>query len=42
MLELIAMCDRVLVMRQGKITAELSHSEISEEAILTHSIGGTL
>jgi ribose transport system ATP-binding protein len=41
MLELIAMCNRVIVMRQGKIVAELEGEQISEESILTHSIGGT-
>ena len=40
--ELIAMCDRVLVMRQGKIVGELDRENISEEAILTYSIGGTI
>lgn len=40
--ELIAMCDRVIVMRQGRIMAELGRDQISEEAVLTHSIGGTL
>ncbi len=40
--ELIAMCDRVFVMRNGEITAELDHDEISEEEILTYSIGGVL
>jgi len=40
--ELIAMCDRVIVMRKGRIAAELGQTDISEEAILTHSIGGTL
>jgi ribose transport system ATP-binding protein len=42
MLELIAMCDRVFVMRKGKITAELEGENISEEEILTYSIGGTI
>jgi len=40
--ELIAMCDRVFVMRKGKIAAELDRENISEETILTYSIGGTL
>jgi ABC-type sugar transport system ATPase subunit len=40
--ELIAMCDRVIVMRKGKITAVLDRENISEESILTYSIGGTL
>ena len=40
--ELIAMCDRVIIMRQGRIVAELGSEQLSEEAVLTHSIGGTL
>lgn len=40
--ELIAMCDRVFVMRKGNIVAELGREEISEENILTYSIGGVL
>lgn len=40
--ELIAMCDRVIVMRKGKVAAELDRENISEETILTYSIGGTL
>lgn len=40
--ELIAMCDRVIVMRQGEIVGEIDHDQLSEECILTYSIGGTL
>lgn len=40
--ELIAMCDRVIVMRQGRITGELTRDNLNEENILTYSIGGTL
>lgn len=40
--ELIAMCDRVYVMRQGRIVGELGSEQLSEEKILTYSIGGTL
>jgi ribose transport system ATP-binding protein len=32
--ELIGMCERVVVMRQGQITGELSGSEITEEGIM--------
>jgi ABC-type sugar transport system ATPase subunit len=39
--EVIAMSDRVMVMKNGEITAELSKNEVSEENILTHSIGGS-
>lgn len=40
--ELIAMCDRIVVMKKGKIAKVLDKEEISEENILTYSIGGTL
>jgi ABC-type sugar transport system ATPase subunit len=40
--ELIAMCDRVYVMRQGRIVGEIPQEAISEENILTYSIGGTI
>ena len=39
--EVIAMSNRVIVMKNGEITAELSKNEVSEENILTHSIGGS-
>lgn len=32
--EIIGMCDRVLVMREGRISAELNHSELTEEIIM--------
>ena len=38
--ELIAMSDKVLVMRNGSIQAELEGTKINEETILSHSIGG--
>lgn len=38
--EVIAMSDRILVMKDGEVKAELTKDEISEENILTHSIGG--
>ncbi len=40
--ELIAMCDRIVVMTKGKITKVLEKEQISEENILTYSIGGTI
>jgi len=39
--ELIGICDRILVMREGQIQGELSKKEFSEEAILRLSIGET-
>jgi erythritol transport system ATP-binding protein len=37
--EIVAVADRVLVMWKGKITAELSKSEITQEAIVAASVG---
>jgi len=39
--EVIAMSDRVMIMKNGEVVAELSKNEVSEEHILTHSIGGS-
>ena len=38
--ELIAMSDKILVMRNGSIQAELKGSRINEETILSYSLGG--
>jgi ABC-type sugar transport system ATPase subunit len=38
--EVISMSDRVLVMKNGRVTAELTNGAITEENILNHSIGG--
>jgi ribose transport system ATP-binding protein len=38
--ELIAMCDRVIVMRQGQVVGEIQREDLSEESILALSIGG--
>ena len=32
--EIVAMCDRILVMRRGELTGELSREQVSEEAIM--------
>jgi len=40
--ELIAMSDRVMVMRNGSMVAELQKSDINEENILKYSIGGSM
>ena len=37
--EVIGMADRVLVMHEGKLTAELSRSEATEEAIMFAATG---
>ena len=40
--ELMGICDRILVMRKGKIQGELTKEKYSEEDILRLSIGATL
>ena len=40
--ELISMSDRVMVICNGAIVAEVQKEDISEENILKHSIGGTV
>jgi ABC-type sugar transport system ATPase subunit len=37
--ELIGMCDRIIVMHQGRITGELTREEFSEEKILAYAAG---
>ena len=34
MAEIIAMCDRVLVLSEGRLTAELTHAEVTQERIM--------
>lgn len=38
--EIIAMSDRVVVMREGRITATLDHAELTEETIMNYAAGG--
>ena len=38
--ELMAMSDRVIIMKDRSIVADIAHAEISEESILLYSIGG--
>lgn len=40
--EVLKLCDRVLVMYHGELRGELSRSELTEEAIMILSTGGTL
>ena len=40
--ELIAMSDKVMVMRNGTMVEEIKKDQISEENILKHSIGGSI
>lgn len=37
--EILSMCDRVYVMKSGRITKEFNRSEASQEALLHHAIG---
>ena len=39
LLEILAMSDRVLVMREGRLTAELSRAEATEERIIQAAAG---
>jgi ABC-type sugar transport system ATPase subunit len=39
MLEVLGMCDRVLVMRQGRLVGEMSGAEASEEKLLALAAG---
>ncbi|MDQ3695941.1 MAG: sugar ABC transporter ATP-binding protein [Chloroflexota bacterium] len=39
--EILALADRVLVVRNGAIVAELAHAEATEELILAHATGET-
>jgi len=38
--EVVGLSDRVYVMREGEITAELSRDELSQEAIVKYAVGG--
>lgn len=42
MQELIGVCDRILVMHEGRISGELQRSEFSEEKIMAYAAGQTL
>ena len=39
--EILGMSDRVLVMREGKITADLAREDLTQETILRHAMVGT-
>jgi rhamnose transport system ATP-binding protein len=39
--EVLGMADRVLVMHEGRLTAELSKEEATEEKVLQAATGGT-
>lgn len=38
--ELMAICDRVIVLKKGNIIGELSHEDINDEKVLQHAIQG--
>ena len=38
--EIIGMCDRVIVMRQGMITGEVDKESLSEQELINYSMGG--
>ena len=38
--EVINMCDRLIVMKEGKITGMLNHDEFAQDKILKYAIGG--
>jgi ABC-type sugar transport system ATPase subunit len=37
--EIISLCDRVIVMYEGKVQGELLNTELSEELIMTYAMG---
>ena len=37
--EILGMCDRILVMHEGRITGELSRQEATQEKILSYATG---
>jgi ribose transport system ATP-binding protein len=39
--ELIGLCDRILVVREGQIVAEIDSSEATEESVMSHALGAT-
>ena len=39
--ELMGICDRILVMRKGRITAEVSRGSYDQEVIMQHAVGGS-
>jgi len=38
--EVIGMCDRILVMHEGRIVAEIAHSEVTQEKVMHYATGG--
>ena len=39
MQEILSMCDRILVIRSGKISGEFQHSEATQEKLLRAAVG---
>ncbi|MBO7710023.1 MAG: sugar ABC transporter ATP-binding protein [Lachnospiraceae bacterium] len=40
--EIIGICDRTLVMAEGRVTGEVMREEFSQERIMSHALGGEL
>jgi len=38
--EIMEICDRIVVLRQGRVTAELDRDEATEDNLLLHAVGG--
>lgn len=38
--EIMGLCDRIIVLRKGKIAGEIDHTEFTKEALLERSMGG--
>ncbi len=42
LMEVMNMSDRIIVMREGRIVAELQRDSFSEDGIITRAVGGTV
>ncbi len=41
MVENISLCDRIIVMYEGRVTGEVMHAEAAEDRIMTYASGQT-
>ena len=39
MTEIIGMCDRVIIMRQGRVTGEVAREELFENVLIKYAMG---
>ena len=39
--ELMGMCDRIVILHEGRRTGEVTHAEATQERIMQHAIGGS-